>query len=99
MAIKFGLTPNLPRPPVSGDTAGLFKWADYLFQALYRSLVDLATAIGQAGTLDAYAVVDLPPATDHIRELVYVMNEAGGAVPAFSDGVNWRRVTDRAIVS
>lgn len=30
---------------------------------------------------------------------VFVSDEAGGAVPAFSDGTNWRRVTDRAVVS
>jgi len=32
-------------------------------------------------------------------QLVYVSDESGGAVLAFSDGTNWRRVTDRAIVS
>ena len=32
-------------------------------------------------------------------QFVYCSNESGGAVPAFSDGTNWRRVTDRAIVS
>lgn len=31
--------------------------------------------------------------------LIHVTNESGGAVIAFSDGANWRRVTDRAIVS
>lgn len=31
--------------------------------------------------------------------MIYVSNESGGAVPAFSDGTNWRRVTDRAVVS
>jgi hypothetical protein len=31
--------------------------------------------------------------------LLYVTDEAGGAVMAFSDGTNWRRVTDRAVVS
>jgi len=31
--------------------------------------------------------------------VVHVSNEAGGAVLAFSDGTNWRRVTDRAIIS
>lgn len=31
--------------------------------------------------------------------LLFIPDEAGGAVPAFSDGTNWRRVTDRAIVS
>jgi hypothetical protein len=32
-------------------------------------------------------------------QFVYCSNESGGAVPAFSDGTNWRRVTDRAIVT
>ena len=31
--------------------------------------------------------------------MIYVTNETGGAVPAFADGTNWRRVTDRAIVT
>jgi hypothetical protein len=35
----------------------------------------------------------------HALWLIYVSDEVGGAVPAFSDGTNWRRVTDRAIVS
>jgi hypothetical protein len=32
-------------------------------------------------------------------QFVYCSNESGGSVPAFSDGTNWRRVTDRAIVT
>jgi hypothetical protein len=31
--------------------------------------------------------------------MIYVSNDIGGAVVAFSDGANWRRVTDRAVVS
>lgn len=31
--------------------------------------------------------------------LIQVPDETGGEVPAFSDGTNWRRVTDRAVVS
>lgn len=30
---------------------------------------------------------------------IYVSNESGGAVLAYSDGTNWRRVTDRAVIS
>lgn len=30
---------------------------------------------------------------------VLVTDETGGAVPAFSDGTDWRRVTDRSVVS
>lgn len=31
--------------------------------------------------------------------MLYISNESGGAVPAFGDGTNWRRVTDRAVIS
>lgn len=31
--------------------------------------------------------------------MIYVPDEAGGAVMAFSDGTDWRRVTDRAVIS
>ncbi len=31
--------------------------------------------------------------------LVFVVDETGGPTLAFSDGTNWRRVQDRAIVS
>jgi len=49
--------------------------------------------------LPTYTVVGVPSAATHVRGLIYVSNETGGAVPAFSDGTNWRRVTDRAIIS
>lgn len=49
--------------------------------------------------LVSYTVAGVPPAADWTASMVYVTNETGGAVPAFSDGTNWRRVTDRAIIS
>ncbi len=49
--------------------------------------------------LTSYTVATLPDATKYRLTMIYVSNESGGAVPAFSDGTNWRRVTDRAIVS
>jgi hypothetical protein len=48
--------------------------------------------------LPSYTVSSLPTAAT-AAQFVYVTNDAGGPVPAFSDGTNWRRVTDRAIVS
>lgn len=41
----------------------------------------------------------LPSAATYVYGIIYVTDEAGGAVLAFSDGTNWRRVTDRAVVS
>ena len=32
-------------------------------------------------------------------QMVLCTNEAGGTVPAFSDGTDWRRVTDRAVIT
>lgn len=50
--------------------------------------------------LPSYTVSQLSSLTaSPAGQFVYCSNESGGAVPAFSDGTNWRRVTDRAIVS
>lgn len=56
--------------------------------------------LGVPLALPSYTVAALPSAaTATGGGMIYVSNEAGGAVPAFSDGTNWRRVTDRTIVS
>ena len=52
---------------------------------------------GNASTV-SFTVGTLPAATT-AGQMIYVSDESGGAVIAFSDGTNWRRVTDRAIVS
>lgn len=49
-------------------------------------------------TLNSYTVADLPSAAT-AGQMIYVSDESGGGVPAFSDGTNWLRVTDRAVVS
>jgi len=46
----------------------------------------------------SYAKASLPSAATAGR-FIYVTDEVGGATPAFSDGTNWRRVADRAIVA
>ncbi|MCA0421963.1 MAG: DUF2793 domain-containing protein [Proteobacteria bacterium] len=48
----------------------------------------------------SYNVAGLPSASSMgAGALAMVSNESGGAVLAFSDGTNWRRVTDRQTVS
>ena len=49
--------------------------------------------------LASYTVAGVPTASLWTQGLIYVSNETGGAVVAFSDGVNWRRCTDRAIIA
>lgn len=47
----------------------------------------------------AYTVAAVPAASAGAGQLIYVSDESGGATLAFSDGSDWRRLTDRAIVS
>lgn len=54
---------------------------------------------GQALILDSYTVATVPDATAFTAGMIFISDETGGAVPAFSDGTNWRRVTDRAVIS
>ena len=49
--------------------------------------------------LASYTVATVPSVSANSGAIVYVSNESGGATPAFSDGTNWRRVHDRAIIS
>lgn len=49
-------------------------------------------------TSPSYTVATLPSANIPGRQ-IFVSDESGGAVMAFSDGTNWRRTTDRATVS
>lgn len=71
--------------PASGPT-----WLRDYTRAIER-------AIKQSARLQSFVKTELPAGTT--GDLIYVSNESGGAVPAFFDGTNWRRVTDRAIVS
>ena len=49
-------------------------------------------------TLPSYLKSALPPASPAGR-MIYVTDDVGGATPAFSDGTDWRRTADRAVVS
>ena len=49
--------------------------------------------------LPIYIVADVPAAANWTGCLIYVSDETGGATVAFSDGSDWRRVQDRAVVA
>jgi hypothetical protein len=53
---------------------------------------------GAGFTLGPTAKANLPT-NGQWQFCTLVTDESGGAVPAFDDGTNWRRVTDRTIVS
>jgi hypothetical protein len=60
----------------------------------------LVSAAHGVPRLPSFTVNSLPDAaTAGAGALAYISSESGGAVLAFSDGAEWRRVTDRAVVS
>ena len=54
--------------------------------------------LGAQVQLPTYTVATLPSAAT-AAGMIFVSDETGGAVPAFSDGTVWRRCTDRATVA
>tara|TARA_R110000868_G_scaffold26661_3_gene102413 strand:- start:196 stop:441 length:246 start_codon:yes stop_codon:yes gene_type:complete len=71
-------------------------WAHELVRRIEEAL---GAQAGQPVRLPAFGVADLPSPARFNSCLIFISNESGGAVPAFSDGADWRRVTDRAVVS
>ena len=97
--------PMVPRPQVNDPwaaalTSALTKFFGEIVQRSNASITaDGETPMIKPIRLQSVLVADLLPAAGWTGGFIFVSNEAGGAVPAFSDGTNWRRVTDRAIVS
>lgn len=68
-------------------------WFDEIEQEVNDNL------LGSQVQLQSYTVATLPTSTGP-GGMIYVSDEAGGPVTAFSDETgSWRRTTDRAIVS
>lgn len=106
---SFGAAPGVPASQFDFNVAnsGIIggKWnlptgmAQDGFQWLYNGT--LRGRITRDGLYSAaeYAKAALPNAANNARAIIYVSDDAGGATLAFSDGANWRRVADRAVVA
>jgi hypothetical protein len=88
-----------------GDCASILFRKSWSFKtsmdgSVFATGLTLVAAAGGAPKLPAFTIAALPnAATAGPGAIVYVSDESGGAVPAFSDGSDWRRITDRAIAS
>ena len=88
------MTISLPKPPIA--PAGTPSWGI----AILRDLVQWIFARAKLPVkLPEYTVATLPSASDFQGCWVAVSNETGGYTGAISDGTNWLRMQDRAIVS
>lgn len=55
--------------------------------------------LGDSLVLEQYTVATVPIASDNFLGIIGVTDEVGGATPAWSDGTNWLRFKDGAIIT
>jgi hypothetical protein len=79
---------------VDGNGNAVLEWADFFeqieednrMQKLKSYTVAQLNAMAAAGTISGHP-------------MVFCSNESGGSMPVFWTGTQWRRVTDRAVIS
>jgi len=49
--------------------------------------------------LNLFTVATVPDPTLTLGALIFVTDESSGAIPAYSDGLNWLRVNDKGPIS
>ena len=89
--IDITTTPNHGQRLINKD-----RGATTSFQ-LFLDSITISLNADRAG-LKSYTVATVPPAKSGYGTIM-VTDESGGAVVAFSDLTDWRRTTDRAIIS
>lgn len=89
-----GLVALLIADAINNGTVDKAPTQNAVFDAL-----ELKQTAGSIVTLPTYTVAGVPAAASNARGLIYVSDETGGATVAFSDGADWRRVQDRAVIS
>lgn len=73
-----------------------------LVRDIKKTFQNISVAVNEvfAGPkLPIYTVATVPSAVGNRGMIIYISDEVGGEIPAFSDNTNWRRFTDRAIIS
>lgn len=111
MTAKVNPQPLLPRPGHQPTLQGLYGFDNDLSAHLFRELLSHALRLNSSLTLDgedrmeaplpllSSTVAGVPTASLWEGSVIYISNETGGKTVAFSDGTNWRRVQDRAVIA
>ena len=96
---------DIASKPDYGTPIGLFQGRQVNLSEAFQNFFDdleeklNANLLGSVVQLPSYTVATVPTASSFVAGIIFVTDETGGAVPAFSDGTVWRRVTDRAVIS
>lgn len=106
MTHRIATTPILPKVGKNQDIYdGVLNRS--IFAELSEIRLNLSRAVQSGGTipmeaplpLASFTVAGVPAAAVWLGSIIYVSNETGGATLAFSDGTDWRRVQDRAVIA
>lgn len=81
--------------PMGAEHEGLRVWRSDLDCMV---VWDGAAWVAAGSSMRSATVATAGAATGPTR-WQFISDESGGAVPAFNDGVDWRRATDRAVIS
>ena len=100
---------EISEKPAHGTRIGVFKGIDIPLEDAYQDFFDALEQnlntffFGGATFLPSYTVATAPTADElpdaTLAWSIYVTDETGGSVEASWDGTNWRRSTDRAVIS
>ena len=87
--------------PDHGDTIIENGVASFRFQLFLDDLEERFNnfLLGAVVIVPEYTVLTVPAASDYDNGVIIVSDETGGRTLATSDGANWRRVSDGAIIS
>ncbi|MEM6666533.1 MAG: DUF2793 domain-containing protein [Pseudomonadota bacterium] len=75
------------------------SWSEALVADAATGRVDLPEGFSAPVVLASFTTAQLPAATGNAAALAYCTDASGGGCPVFSDGTNWRTVTDRSVVA
>ena len=74
------------------------QWAQRLAQDIGDELARLQARRAPVA-LPSFAKANMPNPALYPAHWIFVTDDVGGSTPAFSDGTNFRRVSDRAIIA
>lgn len=86
--------------PISiNDVTGLSSSLSGLSSAAAAKVAKAGDTMTGPLVMPTYLKAALPSASTFARSMIYVSDLTGGAEFCFSDGTNWRRMTDRSIAN
>lgn len=89
---------TIEKNEISGEISAriIVEW-----DAFFSALINAVNAVSQGSLVNhkAYTVAAVPSAATNPGRSIYVTDESGGPTLAFSNGTNWLRYSDGAIIS